>query len=417
MFVYALNIKKLHVFIGFDMRSILLLLAMVSTHSAFANLIDGTLRIDQPLEIHLPERLKNIQRSDFYEEFSTSFKTFGDLRPDTVDRFLRDNPEYFQATMKYLHTIFKARHITASQFLNLRNTGVDAVQQVELNDPPAIVHQQLSTVPSDVKTSKVPSFVKSKREEPKWQGVLVASRNDAPFESLVREELPTIKTPSKMTKLEVEETTKRIDDEQSIPEPHRFALFLNSGQTTGHYFNISTPRESPYENAVSQGFGFETYIPSGFHDQITLLLQGNHERVNFDVGSNTGVERKFGYWATLLALGRSDVTSGTGEELGLGFKRDYRSNKSYILSSRFGLGDGWSIFGHYEDQYATDRWLYSSRDGWYQEPEGVEMLLGLTKYVGNGLAVSIAYSEADMGADNGDSYDLSTWETELGYYF
>lgn len=399
------------------MRLILLLLALVSMHSAFANSIDGTLRIDQPLEIDLPERLKSIQRSDFYDEFSTSFKTFGDLKPDTVTHFVRENPEYFQATMKYLHSIYKARYITASQFLNLRNIGADALEQVELNDPRAIVYQQLSTMSSDVKTSKVPPFGKIKREEPEWQGVLVASKNDAPFETLVREELPTANTPSQMTKLEVKDTDKQIDNEQSMQEPHRFAFFLNSGQATGHYFNISIPRESAYENAVSQGFGFETYIASGFHDQIALLLQGNHERVNFDVGSNTGLERKFGYWATSLVIGRSDISSGTGEELGLGVKRDYRSNRSYILSSRFGLGDGWSIFGRYEDQYATDRWLYNSRDGWYQEPEVEQMLLGLTKYVDNGLAVSVAYSEADMGADNGDSYDLSTWETELGYYF
>ena len=399
------------------MRSVWPLSFLLLVDFALASSIDGGLRIGQPFEIRLPEKIGIIQRDDFHKKFRASFKTFGDLNPKTLDRFIKDNPEYFKATINYLHSVYKDKHINASQVLILRNSAVNALQQVDFKNLPSVIHQQLSTTPSNVESFEFPSFVKSKREKPGWQGVRVASKSDSPFETLVREQLPTARTPSQMTKLEVKDTDKQIDNEQSMQEPHRFAFFLNSGQTTGHYFNISVPRESAYENAVSQGFGFETYIPSGFHDQITLLLQGNHERVNFDVGSNTGVERKFGHWATLLAFGRSDVASGTGEELNLGFKRDYRSNQSYILSSRLGLGDGWSIFGRYEDQFATDRWLYSSRDGWYQEPEVISMQLGLTMYIGNGLAASVAYSEADMGADNGDSYDLSTWSTELGYYF
>lgn len=402
---------------GYRMRSILPLSFLLLVDFALASSIDGGLRIGQPFDIHLPEKISIIQSDDFHKTFRASFKTFGDLNPETLDRFIKDNPEYFKATINYLHSVYKAKHLNASQVLILRNSAVNALQQVEFKNLPSVVHQQLSTMPSNFESFEVPSFVKSQRKKPEWQGVLVASKNEATVETLVREKLAALTTPVQMTKLDVEDTVKKIDKEQSTREPHRSAFFLNSGKTTGHYYNISIPRESPYENAVSQGFGFETYIETGLHDQIAFLLQGNHERVNFDVGSNTGVERKFGFWAALLALGRSEVASGTGEELNLGFKRDYRSNQSYILSSRLGLGDGWSIFGRYEDQFATDRWLYNNRDGWYQEPEVISMQIGLTKYIGNGFAASVAYSEADMGADNGDSYDLSTWSTELGYYF
>ena len=199
--------------------------------------------------------------------------------------------------------------------------------------------------------------------------------------------------------------------------PHKFALITYGNSLSGVYDNVSTSqRFYRMKNWVAQGIKAESYFETPLQD-ISLLLMGYHERVNYDFDNSTGRERKYGAISGLVTFGRANIFEGTGWEVGAGIRRDRRSNKSYVLYPRIGLGSGWSVYAEYQHQFTTDRWLYNSLDGRYQEPDQNTLWAGVSKSVFQNLIFSAGWVDAEMRSGNGDSYSLDGWTLEVGYYF
>jgi hypothetical protein len=97
--------------------------------------------------------------------------------------------------------------------------------------------------------------------------------------------------------------------------------------------------------------------------------------------------------------------------------RDARTNNSWKLSTRVGIGSGWSVYSTFTDQFSTNRTIYNSTDGYYQETKLNYSEIGVSKHLWKGVVISGSAIAQNMESDNRDAYGYDGYRVELGYYF
>jgi len=166
----------------------------------------------------------------------------------------------------------------------------------------------------------------------------------------------------------------------------------------------------------AEGIKGEVYVNTTW-EEVSVLFDLYGERVNFDIGNSAGRQRQFAGISSSVVYGRANIVEGSSWEFGVGLSRDARTNNSLKLSSRVGLGAGWTAYGLFTDQFSTGRTLYNSTDGYYQETKLDYSEIGVSKHLWRGIVISGSLITQNMGSDNRDAYGYDGYRAELGYYF
>ena len=200
--------------------------------------------------------------------------------------------------------------------------------------------------------------------------------------------------------------------------PHTFALITYGNNLSGVFYNASSS-SSPLldlRHWKAEGIKGEVYVNTTW-EEVSVLFDLYGERVNFDIGNSAGRQRQFAGISSSVVYGRANIVEGSSWEFGVGLSRDARTNNSLKLSSRVGLGAGWTAFGLFTDQFSTGRTLYNSTDGYYQETKLDYSEIGVSKHLWRGIVISGSLITQNMGSDNRDAYGYDGYRAELGYYF
>lgn len=400
------------------MRYTLFLLTMFSIGPVLAEQIDDTFRIGQPFTFPISSDLEKIQRVSLTSDFTDEFKTFRDLTPDNLEKFVSANPQLFRSLNGYLYDLYRNRYLDPDQFLSLRRSVIEGLNKADLKNIkiiPTVNTHLISQLNFDPMT---PWFDELReKQKTKKHRSLVALKGQRAIDMLTSSN-PREGEKKPDRSMEMVESSSVGEDIDSHSEPHKASNTVFGSNLSGHHNNVSmTPTRQPIRHMKSEGLFFEGYLPTKAENlSIQLSLGGNRTHYNYGVSGSPIQKHEF-RGSLLLVYGRNNVFSGEGQEIGIGLTRDQHTNNFIVLSGRSGLGTGWSVTGSYQEQISTNRQTYeASTVGWYKEEHSMATIL-LTKHLLKGVAISTAYREFRMDAENGDSYKFDGWYGEVGYYF